>query len=99
MSIPIGQRLKRKFADFQEVEVVGHLNDYIIIKDSYGRHFIRTNKVNDFFEFLEPDEVDEITNVYNHQNLDNPQRHNVGGTTNRPSVMQELAFKEEQEEK
>ncbi len=92
----IGQRLKRKFADFQEVEVVGHLADMLIIKDSSGRHFINVDKINDFFILLEPDETDEITkHSCTHQNNDDPNRHNVGGSANRPSIMQEHAFEQE----
>ena len=49
-----GDRLKRKYADFQEVEVVGHTKGYLTVKDSSGRHFIPLNKVDDFFEKLEP---------------------------------------------
>ena len=56
----IGQRLKRKFHDFQEVEVVGHLNDHLIIKDSSGRHFININKVDEFFTLLEPEDIKTI---------------------------------------
>ena len=53
--LPVGQRLKRKFHDFQEVEVVGHTNDCIIIKDSTGTHPVSISKIDEFFTILEPD--------------------------------------------
>jgi len=59
----VGDRLKRKFADFQEVEVVGHLNDHLIIKDASGRHFVKLDKVDEFFISLsEAEEVELQTN-------------------------------------
>ena len=93
----IGQKLKRKFADFKEVEITGFLNDMVIIKDENGQHYIRLSKVDDFFILLEPDEYKEIvTKVYDHANIDDPGRHNIAGTMNGPSEIQKKAFEKEE---
>jgi hypothetical protein len=50
MELKIGTTIKRKYYDFQEVTIVNITNDHIIIQDSGGRHFIRKEIVNEFFE-------------------------------------------------
>jgi hypothetical protein len=84
---PIGQRLKRKFHDYQEVEVVGFLGNFIIILDSSGKHYINVDIVEEFFHILEPEGKDEITDkVYSHSNIDDPNRHNISGDMNKPAI-------------
>jgi hypothetical protein len=52
MELKVGMILKRKYYDFQEVRIIDMTNEYIVIQDSGGAHFVRKKIVNDFFEIL-----------------------------------------------
>lgn len=93
MKFKINERIKRKHHDFAEVIVISINEDYTMIRDMNGQHFIPTNKMEDHFESVEPDGVTE--KIYGHSNTDDPRRHNISGTMGRPSIMQQKAFEAE----
>ena len=81
----IGTILIRTFKDYSKVEVVGTHDEYTIIKDQNGRHFIPTNKLEHYFTIVEPETI--IKKNAEHQNLDDPEHHNIAGAfpMNRPT--------------
>ena len=89
----IGVVLKRLFEDYSEVEIVGTIGPHTIVKDTVGQHFVLTDKLPDYFEIIEPETI--VNRNYAHKNMDDPDRHNISGDMNKPSIMQQKAFEEE----
>lgn len=82
MILEKGTRLKRKFHDFGEVEILSLDRNYVTIVDANGiRHIVARSKIEDFFEILAKDDV---VSVNEHQNYDDPNRHNISGSMNFP---------------
>ncbi len=82
MTLHKGMKLKRKFYDFKNVTIISIENDYVQIQDSNGRHFVPLNLVEQYFIKIEEDFP---LKVNTHINIDDPLKHNISGSLNRPS--------------
>ena len=91
-----GMKLKRKNFDYAVVTVLEVDSKYIKIQDKNGDHYITNSNIDSYFsEHIEDDPVIKTTlptNATLDNNLDDPERHNIN-TANRPSAMQEAAFR------
>ena len=90
MELKVGQKLKRKFEDFDIVTVTKINGDTVTITDKNGfKHPLSLAKMQNFFE--EPDVEDLITKLANTESdsTDDPMKHNIAGPMNRPSRDQE----------
>ena len=87
MNLEVGQKLKRKFEDYDIVTIHKINGDTVTIKDKNGfKHPLDIAKMQKFFEELEPDEL--ISTKTNE--IDNTKKHNISGPMNRPSRDQEF---------
>lgn len=87
MNLEVGQKLKRKFKNYDIVTIYKINGDTVTIKDKNGfKHPLDRAKMEKFFEELEPDEL--ISTKTNE--IDNTKKHNIAGPMNRPSRDQEF---------
>lgn len=95
MIAKVGQKYRRIHGDKQVVELVSFKNEYIMILDSNGSHFIKPDDLETHFILISNEEANILAEIRfkQNQNIDTPERHNVSGSMNRPSVMQEYAHK------
>lgn len=92
MIAKIGQKYKRLFGDKEVVKLEKISDSWIMLLDYNGSHFISPDKLKDYFLVLEPDAHKTMLPSEN-RNIDDPNRHNVSGDMNKPSTMQEIAFR------
>jgi hypothetical protein len=87
--ITVGTKLKRQFYDFAIVEVIKAKPDenYIIIKDADGKHYVKRSNIKKYFTIVKEDEISNTTEPAS--------AHSIAAGMNDPSEIQKKAFEKE----